>query len=116
MYRTKSFFFIPGQFALRYKLKKKVRSLQNFPQNFPQNGSNIAGPLGGPEGPQWYSLPQELEKAREAGYFSSIYIYIDLDFFFNSYFYKYLINSILNTLFKEIQVLCYILQVEYNTF
>ena len=37
-----------------------------------QNESNPAGPLGGPEGPQWYSFPQELEKARKAGYFSII--------------------------------------------
>ena len=28
--------------------------------------------MGGPEGPQWYSLPQEIEKARKAGYFFNI--------------------------------------------
>ena len=62
----------------------KVSRSQNFPQNFleifPQNGSNPAGSLGGAQRAPMISLPQELEKARAAGYFSCIYIFCKLEF------------------------------------
>ena len=49
----------------------KVRYLQNFPQDFLQNSSSLwTGPKGSTDGAEGCIL-QELEKAREAGYFSS---------------------------------------------
>ena len=53
----------------------KVSRSQKISQNFPQNGSRHTGPLvepkGPPDGAEGCSCSEELEKAHEAGYFSS---------------------------------------------